>query len=101
MTISLVGHVFFVRILKKMDLLLRYKHVFSKDRPSGLMLSISRLVHIFVCVCVFLSVCSLLRYRLIICLPPLPEVGCPIFFEIRNPCGKEMEGNGLRISKKY
>ena len=29
-------------------------------------------------------------------LPPLPEVGCPIFLEIRNPWGKVMERSGLR-----
>ena len=28
-------------------------------------------------------------------LPPLPEDGCPIFLEIRNPLGKEMERSGL------
>ena len=47
-------------------------------------LSISRNVR--PCVCVF--VCSLLKYRLNIFLPPLPEVGCPIFLEIRNSWGK-------------
>ena len=41
------------------------------------------------------SVCSLLRYRLNVFLPPLPEVGCPIFLEIRNPRGKVMERSGL------
>jgi hypothetical protein len=29
-------------------------------------------------------------------LPPLPEIGCPIFLEIRNPWGKVMERSGLR-----
>ena len=29
-------------------------------------------------------------------LPPLPEVRCPIFLEIRNLWGKVMERNGLR-----
>ena len=28
-------------------------------------------------------------------LPPLPDVGCPIFLEIRNPWGKVMERSGL------
>ena len=28
-------------------------------------------------------------------LPPLTEVGCPIFLEIRNPWGKVMERSGL------
>ena len=27
--------------------------------------------------------------------PPLPEVGCQIFLEIRNPSGKVMERSGL------
>ena len=53
-----------------------------------------------VCMSVCLSVClcvySLLRYRLNVFLPPLPEVGCPIFLEIRNPWGKVMERSGLR-----
>ena len=47
------------------------------------------------CLSVFLSVCSLLRYRLNVFLPPLPEVGCPIFLEIRNPLGKVVKRNGL------
>ena len=53
-------------------------------------------------VCVFvrlsfcLCVCSLLRYRLTVFLPPLPEFGCPIFLEIRNPWGKVMKRSGLR-----
>ena len=50
-----------------------------------------------VCPCVCLSVCSLLRYRLNVFLPPLPEVECPIFLEIRNPWGKVMKINGLRF----
>ena len=41
-----------------------------------------------VCVSVCPFVCSLLRQRLNVFLPPLPEVGCPIFLEIRNPWGK-------------
>ena len=44
----------------------------------------------------FSSLFSLLRYRLTFFLPPLPEVGCPIFLEIRNPWGKVMERSGLR-----
>ena len=42
-----------------------------------------------------LSVCSLLRYRLTVFLPPLPEVRCQIFLEIRNPWGNVMERSGL------
>ena len=64
---------------------------FSKHRPSGPMLSISRNVRLSVC----LSVHSLLWYRLNVFLPPLPEVRCPIFLEIRNPWGKVMERSGL------
>ena len=60
---------------------------FSKHRPSGSMLSISRNV--------CMSVCSLLRYRLTVFLPPLPGVGCPIFLYIQNPWGKVMERNGF------
>ena len=48
-----------------------------------------------VCVSVCPFVCSLLRYRLNIVLPPLPEVGCPIFLEIRIPWG--VERSGLRF----
>ena len=68
---------------------------FSKYRPSRPMLSISRNVRLSVCPSVCVSVCSLLRYRLNVFLPPLPEVGCPIFLEIRNPWGKVMERSGL------
>ena len=53
-------------------------------------------VCVSVCPCVRLCVCSLLRYRLTVFLPPLPEVGCPIFLEIGNPWGKVMERSGLR-----
>ena len=42
-----------------------------------------------------LSVCSLLRYRLNVFLPPLPEVGFPIFLEIQNPWGKVIQRSGL------
>ena len=53
-------------------------------------------VCVFVRLSVCLCVCSLLRYRLTVFLPPLPKVGCPIFLEIRNPWGKVIERNGLR-----
>ena len=43
-----------------------------------------------------LSLFSLLTYRLTVFSLPLPEVGCPIFLEIRNSWGKVMERNGLR-----
>ena len=56
-------------------------------------LSVRRSVHLCVCP----SVCSLLRDRLNVFLPPLPEVECPIFLEIRNPWGKVMERSGLRL----
>ena len=48
--------------------------LFSKHRPSGPMLSISRVVPECVCVCVCLCVCvsSLVRYHLTFFLPTLP-----------------------------
>ena len=52
----------------------------------------------YVCLPVCLSVCvsvHFLRYRLTVFLPPVPEVGCPIFLEIRNPWGKVMERSGV------
>ena len=67
---------------------------FSKHRPSGPMLSISQNVCLSVRGSVRPSV-HFLRYRLTVFLPPLPEVGCPIFLEIRNPWGKVMERSGL------
>jgi hypothetical protein len=38
---------------------------------------------------------ALLRYRLTVFLPPLPEVGCPIFLEIQNRWEKVMERSGV------
>ena len=61
--------------------------IFSKLRPSGLMLSISQNVRLSVCLCV----CSLLRYRFNVFLPLLLKVRCPIFLEIRNPWGKVLK----------
>ena len=83
----------FFRICTKFRLLSAklVKQAFSKHRPSGPMLSISRNVRLSVCMFVRLFVCSPLRYRLTVFLPPLPEVRCPIFLEIRNPWGKVME----------
>ena len=49
----------------------------------------------------FSSLFSLLRYRLTVFLPPLPEVGCPIFLEVRNPWRKVMERSGLRYEHFY
>ena len=51
----------------------------------------------YVCVFVYLLVCSLLRYRLTVFLPPLPEVQCPNFSDIRNPWANLMERSGLRF----
>ena len=70
---------------------LNFKNSFSKHRTSGSMFSISQNVRLSVCVSVCLCVCSLLRYRLTVFLPPLPEVGCPLFLDIRNPLGKVMK----------
>ena len=80
--------------------LVHFKRYFQKHRPSGPMLSISRNVHMFVCLFVSVSVCSLLRYRLTVFLPPLPEVECPLFLEIWNPWEKEMEKNGHIFEEK-
>ena len=44
----------------------------------------------------FFSIFFGFRSFLTVFLPPLPEVGCPIFLEIRNPWGKVMERSGLR-----
>ena len=71
------------------------KNSISKHWPSGPMLSISRFVHMCVCVSVCVSVCSLLRYRLNVFLPTLPEVGCPKILEIRNHRGS----NGKKWSQ--
>ena len=60
-------------------------------------LSVSLSVRLSVCLSVCVTVCSLLRYRLNVVLPQLPEVGRPIFLEIRNPWGKIMERSGLRF----
>ena len=72
----------------------RWTKTFSKHQP---MLSISWNVR----PCVHVFVCSLLRYRLNVFLPPLPEVGCPKFLEIRNPWGKVMVRSGLRFENFY
>ena len=49
-----------------------------------------------VCVCVF--VCLFTFEVPFNCLfAPLPEVRCPIFLEIQNPWGKELERSGLRF----
>ena len=61
------------------------------------MLSISGNVRLSVGVFVRVSVCSLLRYRLNVFLPPFPKVRCPIFLEIQNSWGKVMEISGLRF----
>ena len=74
-----------------LDVKLKHVFEFSKHRPFGPMLSISRFVRTYVRLCV----CSLLRYRLTVFLPPLLKVGCPIFLEIRNPWGKVMEKSGI------
>ena len=46
-------------------------------------------------ICPYVCVCSFLRYRLTVLLPPLPKVGCPIFLKIWNPWGKVMERSGV------
>ena len=74
----------------------RQLHVFSKHRPSGPLLSISRFVHMCVCLFVSLCVCSLLKYRLNVFLPLFSKVGCPKILEILNPLGKR---NGKKWSQ--
>ena len=49
-----------------------------------------------VCLSVCLFMCSLLMYRLNFFLPPFPEVGRPIFLEMRNPWGKVLERSGQK-----
>ena len=61
--------------------------IFKASAP-GPMLSISRNVRLSLGPCVRLCVHFL---------PPLPEVGCPIFLEIRNPWGKVIEQSGFRV----
>ena len=55
------------------------KNNFSKHRPPGPMLSISRFVHLCVCLCVSLCVCSLLRYRLNAFFPPFLKLYVQFF----------------------
>ena len=56
------------------------------------MLSISQFVHVCVCPSVCLFTFEVPFNGLF---PQLPEVGCPIFLEIRNPWGKVVERSGL------
>ena len=58
-------------------------------------------VELSVCLFVCPSVCSLLRYRLNVFLPPLPKFKCPIPLEIRNPWEKVMERSGLRFEQFF
>ena len=76
---------------------------YSKTAPpgNGALLSIRKLVCLFVCLSVCLSIRSLLMYRLNIFLPPLPKVRCPTFLEIRNPWGKVMKRSGLTFKTFY
>ena len=82
--------------------------IFSKHRPSGPMLSISRNVRLSVCLFVCLFTFEVLFKRLF---APLLEVRCPIFLEIRNPWGKSngkkwspfgtfLFGSGLKLRRK-
>ena len=56
-----------------------------------------KLCHMCVCLCV----CSLLRFRLNVFLPPLPEIGCPKLFYIQNPWGKTMHRSDFRFKKTF
>ena len=51
----------------------------------------------YVCLFVCLFVRHTFSLRLTVFLPPLPEVQCPNFLDIRNPWGKVMERSGLRF----
>ena len=76
----------------------KYKLLFQSIGPLGrCFLELQMSICLSVCVSVCVSICSLLRYRLNVFLPPLSEVGCPIFLEIQNPLGKIMERSGLRF----
>ena len=76
----------------------KYKMHFQSIGPLGrCFLEVQMSICLSVCVSVCVSICSLWRYRLNIFLPPLSEVGCPIFLEIQNPLGKIMERSGLRF----
>jgi hypothetical protein len=68
------------------------------SQTSGPMLSMGQNVHIFVClsVCVFTFEVPFNGL-----FAPLPEVGCPVFLEIRNPWGKVMERSGLTFEQFY
>ena len=74
---------------------------FSEHRPSGLMLPLSWFVHMCVCLYVCLCVCSLLRYRFNVLLPPRPKVGCPKNLDIRNPWGKVKKRSCFRFESIY
>ena len=67
------------------------RNKFSSNRPTGPIRSSSRNVRLSVYLSLFMW------YILRPILPPLPEVGCPKFLEIRNPWGKVLERSGLRI----
>ena len=62
---------------------------FSKNRPLADSFIESR--NLRVCVSLFKW------YILRPIFPPLPEVGCPKFLEIRNPWGKVLERSGLKF----
>ena len=81
--------------MEKLDKAARYLFVFKASALWADAFYKSK--YLSVCLSVRVCVCSLLRYRLNLFLPPLPEVGCPIFLEIRNPWGKVMERSGLRF----
>ena len=75
---------------------IKFTRYFQSIGPLGrCFLYVEMSVCLSVCLSVCVFVCSLLRYRLTVFLPTLPEVGCQIFLEIRNPWGKVMERSGL------
>ena len=73
--------------------------LFSSILPTGPMRSIIRIVCPCVCLCVCLSVCLSPFHTFILrpILTPLPEVGSPMFLELRIYWGKVLERSGLII----
>ena len=65
--------------------------VFLSNPPTGPIRSSSRDVRVSVCLF------DVMWYILMPILPPFSEVRCPKILEIRNPWGKVLERNGLRI----
>ena len=83
------------------DMTMQARPIISKHRPSGPMLSISRFVHIYLCVCVRLCVHSLGSVETYIFLPPFLEAGCPKFLELQNLWEKVIIRSGIIFDNFY